>query len=178
VSAIDTTRNIERISLQILRPFLQQRAFNGQYVVTSKGPLARELQRSVGDMLYNKDAETIYSVEVKAEQENEHENFFIETWSNRARFTTGWVYNLNADFLFYHFLKDDELYIIPFQKLRRWAFHDRRIYGFPERKQSKYDQLNDTWGRCVPIGVATRELSLAPPYSPEREGAARIEAAE
>lgn len=178
MSAIDTTRNIERLSLGILRPFIQQRAFNGQYVVTSKGPLSRELQRSVGDMLYNRDTDSVYSIEVKAEQNNEHGNFFLETWSNRARFTVGWMYSLNADFLFYHFLKNDQLYIIPFQKLRRWAFHDRRVFEFPERKQSKYDQLNDTWGRCVPIAVVTHELNLAPPYAPEQENAARMVAAE
>lgn len=169
MTAFDAGRNIERLSLDILRPFIQQRAFNGQYVVTSKGPLAQELQRSVGDVLYNTDAETVYSAEIKAELEDKFGNFFLETWSNRARFTLGWMFNLKADLLLYHFLKEDALYVIPFNRLRTWAFHERRIYTFPEKPQSKYEQSNDTWGRCVPIDVLTRELSLKPPFHPELE---------
>ncbi len=173
MNAFDTGKNIERLSLDILRPFIRQRAFNGQYVVTTKGPLAAELQKSAGDMLYNTDADTVYTVEVKAELENKYGNFFLEFWSNRSRFTVGWLITLKSDWLLYHFLKEDELYAIPFQKLRRWAFHDQRIYAFPERPQSKYEQLNDTWGRCVPINVLTRELKLQSPFHPEAAMAER-----
>ena len=80
--------------------------------------------------------------------------------------TLGWMYTLNADLLLYHFVKDDRLYKIPFQKLKRWAFHDRRIFDFPERRQSKYSQLNDTWGRCVPIEIISSELNLSQPFCP------------
>ena len=166
MSGWDEARTVEQRSMQILRPFIQQRAFNGQYVVTSKGPLARELQKSVGDMLYNSDSETVYSAEIKAEESNKHGNFFLETWSNRARFTLGWMFNLNTDLLLYYFLDEDELYAIPFLKLRKWAFHQCRIYDFPERKQAKYDQLNDTWGRCVPCTTVANELGLSAPFSP------------
>jgi hypothetical protein len=31
---------------------------------------------------------------------------------------------------------------------------------------SKRSQLNDTWGRCVPIDVLQRELNLPPPLKP------------
>ena len=166
MNGFDKARDVERRSMAILRPFIQKRSYNGQFVVTSKGPLARELQKTVGDALYNADAETIYSVEVKAEESNEHGNFFLETWSNRHQFTQGWMYTLKADLLLYHFLRDDELYKIPFAKLKKWAFHNARIYDFPERQATKYDQLNDTWGRCVPIAVVMRELSLSAPLNP------------
>lgn len=166
MNGFDKARDVERRSMEILRPFIQQRAYNGQYVVTSKGPLARELQKTVGDVLFNSDSETIYSIEVKAEEANEYGNLFLETWSNRHRFTVGWMFTLNADLLLYHFLREDELYKIPFAKLRKWAFHDNRIFSFPERKAQKYDQLNDTWGRCVPISVLSRELNLAPAFAP------------
>ena len=151
MNAFDSARQIETQSLKILRPFIQQRAFNGQYVVTSKGPLARELQKTVGDILYNADEERVFAAEIKAELENKHGNFFLETWSNLSRFTAGWMVTLNTDVLLYHFVKQDELYVIPYKALRKWAFCDGKIYRYPERRQSKYDQLNDTWGRCVPI---------------------------
>lgn len=166
MSGFEAGRNIERISLDILRPFIQQRSFNGQYVVTSKGPLSRELQKSVGDALYNSDAETVWSVEIKAELENKHGNFFLETWSNRGKFTPGWMLTLNADLLLYYFIENDQLYSIPFNRLRKWSFHEGRIYVFPERKQSKYDQLNDTWGRCIPITTLVGELGIREPFAP------------
>jgi hypothetical protein len=168
MNAFESASNIERLALDRLRPFVQQRAFHGQYVVTSKGPLARELQKTAGDMLYNTDSETVVTVEVKAELENRHGNFFLETWSNRARFTPGWMVTLRSDWLFYYFLTSDELFVIPFRKLQKWAFHQGRIYSFAERQQSKYDQLNDTWGRCVPIAVLARELDLREPMNPEK----------
>lgn len=167
MTAFDDARKIEQRSMDILRPWIRQRAFNGQYVLTSKGPLSRELQSSVGDVLYNSDADTIYSIEVKAEEHNRHGNFFLETWSNRARFTLGWMFTLRADLLLYHFVEDDELHVLPFQRLRKWAFHDGRIYSFPERRQSKYDQLNDTWGRCVPIGVVRSAVRANPVFYPK-----------
>lgn len=170
MNGFDAARTVEQRSLKILLPFVQQRAFNGQYVVTSKGPLARELQKTVGDVFYNSDPETIYSAEIKAEESKKHGNFFLETWSNRARFTLGWMFNLKTDLLLYYFLEEDELYAIPFLKLRKWAFHDGRIYQYPERQQAKYDQLNDTWGRCVPCQTICRELKLAEPFSPGYDG--------
>jgi hypothetical protein len=167
MNAFDDARTIEERSMVIMRPFIEQRAFNGQYVVTSKGPLARDLQKSAGDFLYNKgDGSTVYGAELKCEESNKYGNFFLETWSNLSRFTPGWMLTLQTDVLLYHFLNEDELYVIPFRKLRVWAFQRTCIYDYPERGQKKYHQNNDTWGRCVPIDVLTRELDLQPPFKP------------
>lgn len=169
MNAFEDARGVERRSLEILRPLISQRSFHGQYVVTNKGPLARELQKTAGDVLFNKDGETVYGVEIKAEEKDAHGNFFFETWSNRALFTLGWMYTLKSDLILYHFIENDDLYIIPFQKLRKWAFHQCRIYAYPERQQGKRAQLNDTWGRCVPIRDLAVELNLEIPYHPQRE---------
>lgn len=169
MNAFAAAKGVEARSMEILRPYVRARAWNGQYVTTAKGPLARDLQKSVGDMMFNSDAETVYGVEVKAEADCRHGNFFLETWSNRQRFTPGWMLNLNTDLLLYHFLAEDLLYRVPFEKLRKWAFHEGRIYDFPEKPQHKYQQLNDTWGRCVPIAVLEVELPLAAPLHPAAE---------
>jgi hypothetical protein len=174
MNAFDAARSVEQRSLKILRPFIQQRSYNGQFVVTNKGPLSRELQITAGDVIYNSDEDTCYCLEIKCEEANRHGNLFFETWSNLARFTPGWMLTLKTDAIAYHFIEDDELYLIPFQRLRRWAFRDGRIYQFPERRQQKYEQANDTWGRCVPIDVLTREISLRPPFNPLAEGGAYI----
>jgi hypothetical protein len=167
VNAFEKARTIEERSMVIIRPFIEQHAFNGQYVITSKGPLARDLQKSAGDFLINKgDARTIWGLELKTEESKRYGNFFLETWSNLERYTPGWMVTLNTDTLLYHFLDDDELYVIPFPKLRAWAFKKGRIYDFPERAQNKYTQKNDTWGRCVPVALLSDELGLTPPRKP------------
>ena len=165
---------IETESKAILLPFIQERAHNGQFVVCSKGPLARSIQEVIGDVIYNSSAERIWTVELKAERTAKYGNFFLETWSNRnledrgshshRGSNLGWLFKLRSDLLFYHFLDEDELYIFDFFKLKQWAFGtvDRpgQIFSFPERCQAKYPQHNDTWGRCVKIEVLTT-LGLA-----------------
>src|SRR5882672_6997215 len=165
MSAFKAGQDVERRSMEILRPMIEHWAFNGQYVLAFKGRLSMELQRTVGDVLLNSgDAETVISLECKAEEENTHGNFFLETWSNRSRFTTGWMFTLNADWLLYHFLKEDELYVLPFLKLKCWAFGleggDGHIYKFPEKPHRKRAQANDTWGRCVPIEHLSKQFQI------------------
>ena len=101
-------------------------------------------------------------MELKVEAANKHGNFFLETWSNREWFTLGWMYKLQADVLLYYFLQERELYSIKVPALKEWAFGvgdgQGAIYKYLERKQSKYNQRNDTWGRCVPIAELQKAL--------------------
>lgn len=176
--------------MQLLGPFL--RDLHGRYVLTNKGKLARHLQESCGDLLFNDRDGRIWGVECKAE-ETYYGNLFLETWSNRnlrnahshadRGSNPGWLLKTRADLLFYHILERDELWIIHMLSLKRWAFVMRsehrsprasgcapermagRVWDFPIREQRKRRQRNDTWGRCVPIEVLKDEL----PVSPHRE---------
>lgn len=166
MTAFDQTRQVEARGMAILTPFLKTRSHDGRLVLTSKGRLARHLQETIGDALFNSDAETIWSVEIKVEEEDRHGNFFLETWSNKNlsdKFShaqrgsnPGWLLKLQADLLFYYFAASDELYIIDLFALKRWAFTVNEdghptIDRYREKLQGKRTQLNDTWGRCVPI---------------------------
>ncbi len=166
MNSFDDTRRVEARSLAILVPYLLEWS-DGRLVLTSKGSLSRYLQETVGDLLMNQPSGHLHSVEFKAEQENKYGNFFLETWSNRnledknshamRGSNVGWLAKLKADWLFYHFLGSDELFIMDLFKLQRWAFGANgaagSIYKYPEKPQSKYPQPNDTWGRCVPIEI-------------------------
>jgi hypothetical protein len=132
----------------------------GALVLTDKGNLSELLQRQCGDAVGNSQDGRVWGIEWKVEEENKYNNFFLETWSNLARFRLGWLYTLRTDILLYFFLKELELYSIPFMKLKAWAFIKKRIYHFPEKLQSKTIQLNDTWGRCVPINVIEKEVGF------------------
>lgn len=157
-------QEVERESMRILWPFLEAKSADGRFVLTEKGRLGRELQRAYGDVFMQTGAGAICAVECKAERENRHGNLFLESWSNRHRFTVGWLYTLNADVLLYHFLASDELYCVPFSALRKWCFHHTdgrpRLFSgqWRERMQSRHEQLNDTWGWCVPIDVLRAEV--------------------
>lgn len=153
---------IEAAALEDIWPFLLKYAHDGRVVLTGKGTNAKELQKTAGDALFNCPAGKVWTVDWKIEVANLHNNFFLETWSNRSRYTLGWMYTLQTDILLYYFFKEKDLYSIKFAALREWAFIKGRIYDqeFPEKKQNKYKQMNDTWGRCVPIKIITDEVGL------------------
>lgn len=166
---------MEQESLLRLHPYLQYKS-DGHYVVTHKGKLARMLQEQAGDVMFNTSSGTLWTIECKAELLNAHGNFFFESWSNKRQFNPGWLWKVQADYLLYHFLNDedgyeqDEVYVINLFDLRTWLFETVngrwRITRWPEKRQDKYEQLNDTWGYCVPIeavlaGVKTsRRIAL------------------
>lgn len=170
-NAFELGRNIEKQSRAIVEPLLDE-ATNGKFVYTDKGRLAVEFQKKYGDVLIQeKKSNGMWTVEIKAEK-SPSPNFFLEHWSNGKWLTTGWMFTLQADLLFYHFLDSDELYIMKLPHLQRW-FHFGEGFNksepclyrpgcerFPLKRQKKYDQLNDTWGRCVPIEVVRKEVGL------------------
>lgn len=165
-SAWHSCCEIEAGGIKDIIEFIRSNSANGQFVVTDKGNLSKELQETVGDVLCNCNNQKIWGIELKTETENKHGNLFLEYWSNLSRYNPGWMLKLQTDLLFYYFLKEKELLIINFRKLKEWAFKfdgkngKGRIYDFPLKKQGRYEQLNDTWGRCVPIQVIEYEIGL------------------
>jgi hypothetical protein len=166
-------RAIEAKGMAVLEPFLMEKS-DGRLVLLEKGPLARVLQESLGDGILQAGAGgRSWSVEIKVEQ-TDSPNLFLETWSNRnlesreshieRGSTPGWMLKLRADLLLYYFLDSDRLYVFDLFRLQRWAFghkasaRDGQIYRFPEKLQGRWQQLNDTWGRCVPLTVLRDEV--------------------
>lgn len=155
MNAFDDARSVEQESLNILRPMLDQRSLDGKWVLTAKGRLAKELQRTYGDVLMQSKNGDVQAVELKAERELSR-NVFLEEWSNRSRFTRGWMEHLRCDFLLYHFIAADMLLVIKFPALKEWAYccdhgGTPNLYRFPMKVQGRRQQMNDTWGVCVPI---------------------------
>lgn len=132
-------------------PWLRKRY--DHVVLNSGGRLHLELQR-ISDCFANSGGEVV-AIELKVEKSSDHGNLFLESWSNKKRFNPGWLVKSEADLLIYYFVSTDECYVLRMQTLKIWAFsaeHGRwAVSHFPEREQSKYTQLNDTWGWCVPI---------------------------
>lgn len=163
MNAFDNARLVEAESLEILRPFLEEYS-NGTYWVSGKGPLAKCFQEQHGDVLFTDKLGNMRSVELKSERQHTG-NLFVELWSNRnfdnrASFIErgskpGWLCKLRADYLFYHFLDLDTLYILNLWKLQRWALgHEGsapNLYRYREATQRKREQANVTVGHLVPV---------------------------
>jgi hypothetical protein len=163
---------VEAQAMSLLLPYLEERADDGRLVICNKGPLAKFLQETAGDVIINLN-ERIYSVEIKAEEKHTG-NFFLETWSNKnlndrnshaeRGSNPGWLSKLRSDLLMYYFLDKDILYIVDMFSLQQWAFggggSPASIYKFNEVPQGKYSQANDTWGRIVPIRTIYEEVGL------------------
>lgn len=174
MNSFDMARSVEAEAFVRLRPFLEEQADEGRYVVTDKGRLAPFVQEVIGDVIMNKDGR-MWSIELKAERRHTG-NLFLETWSNRnlddpvshaqRGSNPGWLLKSRADLFMYYFIEADILYVISGFALQRWAFgfgdNAGRIYSFPERKQSKYAQRNDTIGRTVEVSVLMREMKPPP----------------
>lgn len=111
------------------------------------------LQKVIGDLVITQAAQK-RSVELKAEQ-RWTSNLFLESWSNRPARTLGWLYTSRADLLAYYFCDKKWLYVFHLPALQDWCFgvgaKDGALYKYPERHQARYNQLNYSYGRCVPI---------------------------
>ena len=172
-NSFDRARLVEAESRRIIEPLLELHT-NGRYIYTDKGRLAKEFQRQYGDALITmKSSGEMLSVEMKAERKPSR-NLFLEMWSNGSRYNFGWMAHCNADLLFYHFLDSDELYIMKMQHLKRWFWFGtgptRRngtsktykpgFVRFDLKRQTAYEQINDTWGCTVPIYNIENEVGL------------------
>jgi len=162
---------VEAASRAILTPFIAYRADDGRYVLTDKGRLSKAFQLVHGDVIVQREGQMMFC-ELKAEQENVHGNFFLEEWSNRDWETPGWMHKLDVDWLYYHFINQNVVYLLHWPALKRWAFEAPRMngnmadgrgetgraYDYPLRGQAKRKQKNDAWGWCVPIADLLGEV--------------------
>jgi hypothetical protein len=173
MNAFETSSLVEARAMAILAPFIAQRAHDGRFVLLDKGPLARALQETVGDVIMTGRDGLVRSVEIKAEEKYTG-NLFFEVWSNwnfddpMSRHTyppnPGWACKSNADLLLNYFLDNDRLYVVDLMKLQRWAFSEKpggegeRIDDFPIRLQKKSAQKNRTKGRIISWDIIEKHV--------------------
>jgi hypothetical protein len=159
-NAFNATSRVGEAGEQLCLPFIELEYPN--FVRTNgKTTCSKYLQKHRGDVIVSlPNEEGVECFEIKTERKNRYGNFFLETWSNRKWFNPGWMFTTNCDKLWYVFLESRELFIIPFSKLRTWAFIGGNIYEWEEKPQREYDQLNDTWGRPVPISLIKEKVGF------------------
>ena len=164
-SAFDAASKVESEAYLVLLPYFKRLPDNAEIVPTS-GSLA--IQKLLGDFVLKRKGRAKF-IEVKAEMKWTG-NLFIEEWSNRSRFTHGWLHTCSADVLAYYFVEERKLCMCPMAALKSWAFHGDNgglLHTHPAKQQAKYDQMNDTWGRIVPVAALRRGVvNFVGPFDP------------
>ncbi len=140
MNSFDKASTISARSLGQLLPTLEVRGMKLQpYEATRSGYKGRYRVTSTGVAL---------NLEVKAEA-HETGNVFIETWSNReAGRVGGCTTSRSATCCCTTVLDSGNAYVMQFHKLRNLD-----LSAWPEVKQSRYDQSNESWGRLLPVDL-------------------------
>lgn len=97
------------------------------------------------------------SIEVKGDRWYQTGNYFFETISNEGKGTPGCFMYTEADYVYYYFVEEREVHILPMPATREWF--KERLENFRERKTSTpvgSGEAYITVGRLVP-----RKLLLA-----------------
>jgi hypothetical protein len=166
MTAFDDASKVEKAALFDLLPYCKWWSAETGFRDTQHQLM---LQKYAGDLLIPTPSGAEF-IELKAEAEDKHGNLFLETWSNRSCFTPGWMITSKADWLWYYFVKERKLIHMKLTELKQWAFGGNEdqgaIYFFEERKQNKYNQRNDTWGRIVPYSHLATAIEIPSFYGP------------
>ena len=169
MNAFTDAQEVERRALADLLPYALKRHPGIEITPTDNYKL---LQKVCGDWMAKWKGKGRL-VEIKAEEENKYDNLFLEAWSNRPRGTPGWMDTCQADWLWYYFVENKQLFILSMRELKEWAFGAKARLAneneFKMKPQKKRDQPNETWGWCVPIATLDRELdSFKGPIDPTK----------
>lgn len=97
-------------------------------------------------------------IEVKTDRYAHSGNYFLETISNESKNTPGCFLYTEADLVFYYFIKNKELHIMPMPDSRDWFILN--MNRFKERKTSTPVENGGyfTVGRLVPRDVMQKEV--------------------
>ena len=143
MNAFQQAQTVEQLAKDEILPWLNLKC---ESVEDTDGNLF--LQKIVGDFIVVQENRK-RGVELKAETRYTG-NIYLETWSNRPELTFGWLWTSRAHWLMYYFVDNGHLYVFDMRALQSWAV-EGAIYQYAEKPQTRYDQLNYTYGRVVPI---------------------------
>lgn len=164
MTAYDDCLTVEAKGQKIIQEWLTKR---GCVVVFNVNDSRGAEFQSFGDLIVVRPNQNKHElIELKIEEENSFGNLFIETWSNKNWWNPGWIYKSKAEWLFYYFLREDALYQVSMNNLKRFVFSTgesgkvETFARYKEKAQRKYNQPNQTCGLCVPIEDLEKHAGL------------------
>jgi len=149
---------------QRLKDFYSIKALDGRYVFINKtsGKLGNELQqKSIDTILQLTDKKEIYIEEkIVRWKGKKYTAFTLETESCSivGREKDGWMKYGEFDYLIYGFIQENdniEVYVIPFQKLKKWFWENYELFPI-----TKTEQINKTICRVVDIKEVEKNVGF------------------
>ena len=101
----------------------------------------------------------IVTIEIKGDRYYHTGNYFLETISNEGKNTPGCFLYTQADYIFYYFVAEKELHILPMPATRDWF--QQHLHQFQEKKTSTpvaNGKYYVTVGRLVPRNQLQKEV--------------------
>jgi hypothetical protein len=101
----------------------------------------------------------VTTIEIKGDRYYRTGNYFLETVSNEGKNTPGCFLYTQADYIFYYFLEEKELHILPMPATRNWF--RQHLHQFREKRTSTpvaNGQHYITVGRLVPRSRLLKEV--------------------
>lgn len=99
-------------------------------------------------------------IEVKGDRWHKTGNYFFETCSNEGKGTPGCFMYTEADYVYYYFVEERELHILPMPATRDWF--KKHLTDFKEKKTSTpvgSGKHYVTVGRLVPRQLVAAEVT-------------------
>jgi len=97
------------------------------------------------------------SVEVKADSYSTG-NLVLEVLSNKESGVDGWLYKSQADYLFYNFVNEGDLYIFKLPDVRDWFDSRKDDYRLISARTGRGSGVYTTVSHLVPVSVLRENL--------------------
>lgn len=107
------------------------------------------------------DSKRITSIEIKGDRWYKTGNYFLETISNKSKGTPGCFMYTEADFIYYYFVTERELHILPMPETKNWFIKNINRFVQKETSTPVNGQYYITVGRLVPRRMLQNEVSGA-----------------
>jgi hypothetical protein len=119
-----------------------------------------EYQKKDIDILWSYDSQNpiIKTIEIKADTYHNTGNYFIETVSNTQKKTLGCFMYTEADYIYYYFVNEKILHILPMPEMRYWFIENEKRFPLKSTGTRVGNNAYFSEGRTVPRYIPQREL--------------------
>lgn len=102
------------------------------------------------------------TIEIKGDRYYHTGNYFFETISNSSKNTPGCFLITEADYVFYYFVEQKELHILPTTETRDWFLRNEKKFAEAQTSTSSANKklLYKSFGRKVPIRIARKHCNI------------------
>lgn len=121
----------------------------------------KKYQKEDVDLILVDDSNTVIrttKIEIKGDRWHHTGNYFFEVISNKQKGTEGCFLYTQSDYIFYYFVKQKELHILPTAKTREWFLQNKNRFRARECTSLVGEDSYNTVGYLVPRSIVLEEV--------------------